>query len=353
MKKRIVLGQPFLGSFLWFNTAHHFGESTKVDWRATSDVWIASLYGPEPKKFINQTLSLMLLFDEVYITPTGDNIILDGQREYHRSKNTLENLKKKYDFDYRLEPFGSNMGIKVNENWIEESMNIDIDWEKILHDLQINSILETVEPRIEKIGKFVLLNQAINHLYISQKFDALIFASKSYLNLCTRLNELTTINKENLKTKNSQAYSGALNFMFDLFSLKFNIEKIDDYISLRNENSIKKYSKEFIKYIRELPNGDFDDLHLLKSMIEAINSETVGQKIVGGLNLSAKILSISSLFPVIGTASGIAGIALDALSEKKEKELEKYRWWLLPNEIGRKISKQKIESLYKNKIHNI
>jgi hypothetical protein len=325
MENKIVLGFPYAGAFLWLlNAKQQYGKSIKEKYDG-SHPYYKTLFGSKHDKIIDETVSLSLLFDEIYLAP------VDAYLPKH----------EKYTTDQMY--FNTELGIKMNWDW--STYTNHNEWEKeldlLLKDNEILSILKKVLPEARK----QIIREAIDQINISHMFDASIFAISSYLTLCNRLNEILNITKS-LKTINSNFSTAAISTVFNISSLHFSINNLDEFTYLRQQSDLKLYAKSFRNQLEELPNGDFNELKLYEAMLKAINTESIADKISGGIALTATINGFASFIPGAGLVTGVNTLVLDAGGRIANKVSNNNKWWLIAPEISKQLTKHRLEKLY-------
>lgn len=327
MENKIVLGFPYAGAFLWLlNAEKQYEKSIKEKYDGSHPYYI-TLFGSNHNKILDETVSLALLFDEIYLAPVDAHFpkyeeFTDG-RMYHNTE----------------------LGIKMNWEWSIQFHQIDDQIDSLLKDPTISNILAKVPTGARR----QIVMEAINQISISDAFDASIFAIPSYLNLCNRLNKLLKIS-EDLKLLNSSASSTAVSTVFNISSLQFSINSLDEFAYLRQQNDLKIYAESFRNQIQELPDGNLNELNLYEAMLKAMNTQSISDKIGGAIGITATLNGIASLFfPAIGLASGIGGLVLDASGRAANKVTDKKKWWLIAPEISKHLTKQRLEKLYVEK----
>lgn len=328
MDNRIVLGFPYAGAFLWLLSAEeHYNKaiSEKYDGRHP---YYKTLFGKKHNSIINETVSLTLLFDEIYLSPT-DTFLPDRQK-YHNDQNY----------------HNTELGIITNWDWQVSDWDTQVD--VLLQDNEVNEILK----KVPKDSRQQILWETINQVHISNKFDTAIFAIPSYLRLCERVNKIINLKETSLKTISSITPLNAVNTVFDISSIQFSIQNLEEFAFLKQAKAIKEYSQSFRKYVKELPNGDLNDLDLLEAMMEAINKDEIASKISGSFGMTSTFTSLISLIPGVGTVGGLVGLVADGTSRTANAYANNNKWWLLAPEISKQLTKKRIESLYKQKKGN-
>ena len=325
MANRIVLGYPYEGSFYWIMTAE--------DWRKTSikspytggHQYYKALYGSNPGRYIDETASLCILYDYIYLAP-ADCPLPDWK------KHTQD------EFYYNKE-----LGILSDWAWYRELNDIDGSLSIILDDISVNQILQNFpEYSRKQVVRGVLVQ-----LSIANRFDADIMGSDEYLKLCDRVRIITGSERSSTEVSIRNQLLQSLRAVFNISSLRFSLESIGDFTSLRQSRPLKRYAAAFRQCVEQLSTGTFSEHALYKEMMEAINTSEIAHQISGGLDVSATLCGAGSLIPIIGTIFGGLGLAADAGSRAVSKSEEKRKWWLLAPEIALTLTKHRIEEKYK------
>lgn len=325
MENKIVLGFPYAGAFLWLlNAKQQYGKSIKEKYDG-SHPYYKTLFGSKHHKIIDETVSLSLLFDEIYLAPV--DVYLPKHEKYTNNQTY----------------FNTDLGIKMNWDWSaftnyderEKELNL------LLKDNKILSILKKVLPEARR----QIIREAIDQINISHMFDTSIFAISSYLALCNRLNEILNTTKS-LKTINSDFSTEAISTVFNISSLHFSINDLDEFTYLKQQTDLKLYAKSFRNQLQELPSGNFNELKLYEAMLKAINTESIAEKISGGIALTATINGLASFIPNAGLVTSINTLVLDAGGRIAGKVANNNKWWLIAPEISKQLTKHRLEKLY-------
>jgi hypothetical protein len=325
MDNKIVLGFPYAGALLWLISAEeHYGKGI-YDKYDGSHPYYKTLFGKRHNAIINETVSLTLLFDKIYLAPSDT---------YYPGRDKFYNDQMYHNKD---------LGLLTNWDWNVREWDKDIDI--LLNDPLITSILS----KVPKNSRRQVLWDVINQISISNTFETAIFAIPSYLKLCQRVNKIRNPTANDLKEISSTAPQQALNKVFELSSLKFSITKLDEFIFLKQSKGVKEYSSSFRNYVTSLPSGNLDETKMLEAMMNAINNDEISSKISGGLSLASTVTGVISLIPFVGTVGGIVGLATDGSSRTATAISNKNKWWLLAPEISKQLSKKRIEILYNQK----
>src|SRR5947207_2189219 len=165
MENKIVLGFPYAGAFLWLLSAEQHYQKTIKEKYDGSHPYYVTLFGSKHNQIIDETVSLTLLFDEIYLAPV-DTYLPD---------------KEKYQIGEEYS--NQEWGIYTSWDWIREMAHVDDQIETLLTDSKIQSYLTGVNPE----SRSQIVREAIAQIHISNKFDTAIFAIPLYLELCQRI----------------------------------------------------------------------------------------------------------------------------------------------------------------------
>jgi len=88
MTNKIVLGFPYAGAFLWLLSAEeHYNKSIKDSYDG-SHPYYKTLFGKNHNSIIDETVSLTLLYDEIYLAPA--DTFLPDRVKYHIGDNPIK-----------------------------------------------------------------------------------------------------------------------------------------------------------------------------------------------------------------------------------------------------------------------
>ncbi len=323
MKNRIILGYPYSGAFYWLLSAEEWRKSPlKIPYRG-SHSYYKTLYGKDHYKIIDETVSLCILYKEIFLSP-ADCYMPKHEQFYDGKEGKYSNTE---------------LGIYTNWSWRQETNELFKLTELLLKDHFIHKYMlcQPLDSRRQ------IVNDALVQLHISEKYDATIIACEGYLKMCERIQNLLKIHRPGQSLNVANRTLKAINTVFDLASLKFSLNSIDEFVVLRTSKALKKYGESFRKYIGKLPTGELDEHFLFESMSEAINTDEISKKISGGLGITATLTNVISLVPYLGSVAGAAGIASDITARTINKISEKDKWWLLGPEVAKLLTKKRIE----------
>jgi hypothetical protein len=333
---RIVLAPPYSGVIFWMLSSSALNRPARIAFDEQHSYfnmyggYFRNVLGQNPIKIFDEVISLTLLYDRLILAPTDIHL-----PNYKGSPGRYEDLE---------------LGIVMDWQWrLEISQLLDqtkiTDW--LLFNSLVQQLVQSTPDRSEVVWNCVVL------LYISHKFKASIAGSKSTIQLLKIIKSLLFTRFSNSVEFVPSKESAALNNLFDIGGLCFRINDIDEYKSLRLSKPLKHYGNSFRNFLDSLSEGKPEALNLYESMMEAIETDEIADKISGGLSISASILGIASLIPVVGTFTGLAGIFSDFGGRASQKKQRDNHWWTLAPEISQTLTKhrisQKMEQLRKYK----
>lgn len=322
MDRRIVLGFPYSGAFYWLLSAEqHYNKPIKGKYDGQHPYY-HTLFGKNHSSIIDETVSLTLLFEEIYMSPA--DTYLPDRAKYHIYDTFLE----------------QDWGIYFNWEWIKDFQSYYNEADLLLKDKTIASTLR----KVPKFAKSQIIRDAMIQIQISNQYEATIFASPSYLRLCQAINSILNPS-EQLIIKNPHSTLAAVDTVFDIASLKFSINSLDEFVSLKAQKDVRQYAHSFKEYINELPNGTYDKDFLFNAMLEAINKDSISSKISGALELiSSYAMALLLIDPSITLVNATRATS-SFLSKMIKKKSKNYKWWLLAPEVSKVLTKHRIEMI--------
>lgn len=309
---RVVLGYPYAGAMLCLlNTRdeHYWLHLPRLDddKQVKTDKWLAACYGPDPYRHVQDVASIALLFDEIYLTPTGDNLFLAGQQDDRYSDSTT--------------------GVIADERWYDDNeAQIDEEVQEIVDDPELQRLL----PDTGSVDlRWVQLRHALNQVHVARSADAAIFADPAWIAVCRRLDALIGESPSTLRTPPSPSSLVAA-------GLWFTVTDAEEYQALRGDKVIREYALAFRSHTEAVGDGPDQEAAFLTALLHAMNTETVQQKIAGGLQIAAKGTGILSVYPPLA-ALGLLGLAADAGASAMGKLANRHKWWTLGAAIHKRL----------------
>ena len=329
MNRRIVLGFPYSGAFYWLLSAEqHYNKSIKGKYDGQHPYY-HTLFGKNHSSIIDETVSLTLLFEEIYMSPA--DTYLPDRNKYHIYDTFLE----------------QDWGIYFNWDWVNDFQSYYNEADLLLKDRTIATTLR----KVPKHAKSQIIRDALIQIQISNQYEATIFASPSYLRLCQAINNIINPS-EQIIVRSPNSTLAAVDTVFDIASLKFSINSLDEFISLKTQKDVRQYANSFKEYINELPNGTYDKDFLFKAMLEAINKDSISTKISGALELISSYAVALLLIDPSKTLVNVTRAASSFLAKMINKKSKKYKWWLLAPEVSKVLTKHRIEVIANSKGNN-
>lgn len=323
---RVLLAPPHSGVLFWLLSSSALNRSIRSSFNKEHPYfgmyggYFKNVFGQNPTKILDEVISLTLLYDELLLPPT--DIHLPG---YEGSPGRYEDkeLNIVMDWQWRLEVSKLLGQTKVT------------DW--LLSSPKIQQLLQNTPDKYEVAWNCVVL------LYISQRFDASIIGDKITIQLLKTVKSVLEYKFTNPDELVPEKESAVLTNLFDIAGLCFCINDIDEYRELRNSKPLKCYGDALKNFLNDIPEGKLGEKYLYESLMETIEREELANKISGGLSISASLLGVASLIPVVGTVTGLIGLPLDLGSRAAEQIAGKKQWWALAPEISRTLTKHRIE----------
>ncbi len=321
MSRIVVPGYPYEGSFYWLMSAEMWRGLKPKSSMEMGYGYYGTLYGRNSGSLIDETASLCILFDKIVLAP-ADCPLPDHKRYLKGSRYSNPDL-----------------GIISDWNWIDDRQLMKEKVELLLADFSLQLLLS----RIPRTAWPQIIQGAVVQIELVDRFEASLLASPAYIRLCERIRCLLQREADHETIPPDRLLSG-LSAVFNLASVRFSIESIDEFISLRSSNALRSYANSFLDCINQLPAGVEVEHALFKAMSEAINSSELAEKIEGGLSVSASALGILSMIPLLSLIAGGAVLSADAASRIIAKQREKHLWWALAPEVSKILSKSRIEA---------
>lgn len=325
----IVLAYPHSSAYYWLLSAELNKFSLKEKFSKSHPYfdmyggYFRTLFGKNPAKLIDEVVSLSLLYKNIYLSPCDIDM-----PKAHR-----------WSLRWTMKYEDNEIGVKFDWKWRADSEDYFQEIPKLLENDLIKNTLKKIQ--VEDTEQF--LQDCITQIYIADTFKASIIGGTDTLKILQKTNEIISIQKPYIQSGIPKLHVWGINSTFNLASLHLKIGKLDEYISLRTNETIIKYSQTFKTYLNSLPQGDLDDGYLYRAMLEAIETESLANKISGGLDISGTILNVAGLIPFVGSVTGIVGLVADASEKGSNKVAEKNSWWTLAPEISKQLTKFRIE----------
>lgn len=162
MNKKIVLGYPYEGAFYWLISAEDWRDSSIKSSYEGSHPYYRTLYGKNPGQFVDQTASICILYDDIYLAPADcylpDNKKYLKGRKYHNKK----------------------IGLHTDWDWYPKD-----DYFENHSDYLVREISKTKLPqRVPDNAKKQIIRGLLIQLNVANEQNADIIGNKAYVRLC-------------------------------------------------------------------------------------------------------------------------------------------------------------------------
>lgn len=335
MRKKVVLGYPYAGAFYWLAAK----ENPYADYKGElkyrgSHPYYKTLFGDHTQEAINNCISLSILFKEIFIV---------GADAYLPIAND-ENDRVYTD---------DALGLSVYNDW-DRMNDFRLNEAEVSHHLK-DQVVGRILRRVPEDACGMILQQTLIQNFLASEFDASIIGNSSHLALSKRLYELhfekSQSQLENQETAKIITYLAGLEKMFELSSIHYNISDFEDFEVLRKNPSLIEYSNCFSEQLESIMiEGKFNELDLLRKLLEVFETDEIKSKISNGLSIAASVAGILSLIAlysnpytaVIGTAAGAAGVGADITSRVIQSN-KNNSWIRLVPQINQTLTIRNIE----------
>jgi len=280
-----------------------------------------TLYGPAPNRAVDEAASVCLLYDEVYLSP-ADVPLLDWQT--HGTGNEYRN---------------DDLGIYSDWKWIRDLAIRQEQAELASEDLTVSHILRRLPQQAQDQ---VLLN-TITQLEMRDRFGADMLASPSHLRLMDRLRVVLDLPRLPDKARVARL-SSALAATFELASLRFELQGVDEFQDLRQDKAVRLYAERFAKAVETLPSGADPELAILQAMSDAMDSAKVAARTKEAMSIGATAGGAISLIPIVGSIAGAAGLGADAAGRTAAALEHRKQWWTLAPEVSKVLTAARIKA---------
>jgi hypothetical protein len=322
----LVLGYPYWNAFYWLLTAEGWRkEKLRVVPKGTTHTYYNNLYNFIDLSILDEVASICLLYDEIYFSPADS--WLPDQNKYYKDSN------------YR----NTSLGFYSSWNWRDLYFNDRDLIRKILREINPAIIPQNLIYSIDNAELIII--DILTQIHLAVEFNCSLLIGKQYENLYYFLSRFIDkevvndyISKGLIVKTGSESIKNITGFLFQLNSF-------EEFLELRRNTKIKEYGSCFRESLLDTFNEKFDESQFLETLMHIINTSSLSNKIGAGLNVSSKLLSIASLFPVVGTVTGIGGLTTDYLGNSMIKN-PKNQWWALYPEIEKALTKYRIEKKY-------
>ena len=339
-KKKIVLGHPYSGAFYWLSGRENPSSFYKgKDIYDGSHAYYKTLYGKNPNKYFNDLISILLLFDEIFII---------GADEYIPTSSNLvsnENIDKDID-------------LNLNYCWEDGKTIFHADDEmvsKILNDKGVGKILKNV-PSYPKVR---IINNIIAENRIAIKYDAQILCNDSHKYISKIvIKELLEYSDDRIDYTKLDSYLNALNDQFNIFGIQYSIDDFWDFVELKKNMHIRKYANSFNEQINRITSGKkYNKTALYRDFLNLyykLEKRQTTNKVLGITGTAAGFLSFLGLIPNpltvgIGIGASTVGLSADLINRIANK---KWEWIMFAPKVNEALTIKKIESYLNNSEKN-
>lgn len=325
MPTRLILGHPYHGAFYWLSSAEAWRRASLKSAPKETHPYYRTLYGRAPHAVVDELVSLCLLYDEVYLAPADCPLPdwrtkSDGRRYHH-----------------------DELGILSDWSWEGDQRDLDDLAKEVMAEFHVQEHLRGIPPT----SRPQIIRTAIVQLRMRESFGADLLAGPSHLRLCERISYL--ICKKTPITDNAPAeLLRGLRTVFETASLRFSIDNLDEFVTLRSAKALRQYATSFRAVIDALPTGSNVEYAIYKAMTEAIDSSDIAGRVSGGLNIGASLSGIASLIPIVGTIAGVVGLTADGASRFAKHVEDDHKWWTLAPTVSTLLTRARIKARFKD-----
>jgi len=309
-KRKIVLGPPYDGAYIWLINKDLMNHDHGSKYRG-GHPYYKLLYGKNHDKYAAIAISLSLFYDEVLITPADFGL---PERERYTSGDQYYN------------PL-IGLNINLNERW-----KIYDELDNLSRKDYSNDDIRKILPDAKKDLQLQLLNRINYQFILAQKHNAKILAG-------SEVKKIFELKVKEEREKYSQSNFEKIERIkiidkyFELTCLEFKAFQYDDLIQLRNDSLIKSYSEDFNKILDNSVVSD-PTASFLELAIESLNNRDFAKKVKKGFSISGRIATWGGLIPLIGSLASGVGITSNIGQNYANKEIRKESWFLLGPRIS-------------------
>jgi len=282
---KIILGYPYNCAMYWMLKA----DNNDLDIYSTprrGHRYYDTLYGKKPSKYINNLVSLSILFDEILLAPA-------------------DNPEYKY----------SQLNVKCEWEWMDIIRDMEDEISFILNDPLVKYYLRNVPIR----SREQIIRYSIIEIYLAQKFNASILMNSNHKKILERIQVI--LNEEKIKLANdNNKILFYLGKNFRMSSLDFSINNLDEFIELKNNKNILDYGTAF----RRLVKGVSNETEYYNKMYKIMEQPDLRKKATGILTFISFALSFVSLTSFEAPIPGLASIATSVGSLAVDKVTNKF-----------------------------
>ena len=322
----IVLGYPYWNATYWLVSAENWRNVPLKSQYDGGHGYYENLYRFNNINVLDEVASLMLLYNEVYISP-ADCPLPDYST--HTKDNVYSNHK---------------LGFYSSWDWMNKSRDEDEKLcEQILQNLNPSFLPNFSKEQLNNIK--IILIDIITQIRLAIEFNSSLLIGKEFEYLYKFTASFLDLNPIQDKIDNASIINKSLQTIQTTTGFLFNLNSFSEFEELRKNQTIREYATAMRRNLSKAEITEHDELLLLETMMNAINTSDISSKIGTGLNATSKLLSIASLVPGIGTITGVGSLMTDYINQKRDDASPK--WWSLFPEINNALTKYRIETRYK------
>jgi hypothetical protein len=317
---RVVLSAPYSGALYWW-----FREL--AGWPpADAHPYYGALY-KGARASIDVALTSLIVYEEIVLPFADDHLPGHGGLSHLR----LEEL----GLSVIDEPV--QRARRIADRWFEDLFN-DGDFQGLLHAQGFSDKEALTEIRY-----------AIADILISQEADVAVVASPGRQQLARRIVSLGVLDDE-VNDANRLTLTEILEVpadpvaeYVDLIGLTIRRDDYDAIVDLKLDPTIARYSRSFRNRLG--PSESREQIDFADALGEVLEKQASQKTIQGVFKHGGRALNLAGLLPVIGTATGILGIAGDAAETALEGR--RYTLW---HELGAAIKAREFEVAMRQRV---
>lgn len=317
MDNVIVPAYPYEGAIYWFFESYHRHGG---NWRKTFDgshSYYRTLYGAQHVKYVQSSLAISSLFDNIRLAP-ADAFLINH-------------------VDYASGGKYNNPELRVQSDWDDDAIDRDKRHE-IANVLSNDTVISSTFKKIPISALNNIIYRTLLQLEIAQKYNAVILGGPQF-HLLRRLIEgyLICHNTDSYSDKNVEVFVPSENGIL-LKAISFLPENIDQFALIRQNSNVKRYCKAFASHLRSCLDSKEPEKELKSLMREARSKKEIAQMKIAQFQTKATLFSCSSALPFpLSWVSSVGSLAYDLLSRIESRKLDGYRWYLLGSVIQENI----------------
>lgn len=320
-QNKIVLGYPYWNAFYWLISAEDWRSQPLKSIYTGGHEYYQNLFQVKDLSIIDEVASLALLYDTIILSPA----------------------------DCYLPQNCDDLGILSSWNWYSEA---DKKYRSSLRFLLDHLPLSLTAPlsvlQRDNIG--IILTDMVTQISLANDNHCAIIVGREYQPvydwLTVQLQKMHSINH----IPQASNIATGLYAIQSVTGLQFSLQSFQEFIELRKSKTIKTYGTALKSRLFSDGADEFSELNLLKSMVEAINTTELADKIGNGLSVTSAGLTVAGLIPFLGTITGIAGLVTAVGEKVADNTAKNAQYWAFYPEISKALSKRRIEQRYKELI---